>query len=318
MPSTRSGRTKGPRPVQSPKPSASPGRRYWRYVWPAVVVVAALVAFLIARQQASSPAEAVEPPASGLPDTPDYHSLLVAPDDPDRLWLGTHAGLHESSDGGRSWSAGSLTGRDAMNLVRSSDETVWTAGHLSFARSDDGGATWTALDPEGLPSLDIHGFARDPQQPGVLYAAVAGEGLYRSADAGASFELVSSEVGGEVFGLAVLDGGRLLAGDLGRGLVSSDDDGRSWTPVEEIAALGLSVNPGDPETIAAAGQGASGAGVFLSRDGGSSWKQVLDVPQGAGPLAWSASDPSIGYVVGFDKRLYRTADAGASWRPVGA
>lgn len=87
--------------------------------------------------------------------------------------------------------------------------------------------------------------------------------------------------------------------------------------MEEIAALGLSVNPGDPATIAAAGQGASGAGVFLSRDGGSTWKQVLDVPQGAGPLAWSPSDPSIGYVVGFDKRLYRTADAGASWRPVG-
>lgn len=70
-----------------------------------MVVIVALVAFLVARQQASSPAEAVEPPASGLPNTPDYHSLLVAPDDPDRVWLGTHAGLYESVDGGRSFGA---------------------------------------------------------------------------------------------------------------------------------------------------------------------------------------------------------------------
>src|SRR3989304_1769214 len=39
--------------------------------------------------------------SEGLPATSDYHSLLVSPDDPQRLLLGTHQGLYNSSDGGR-------------------------------------------------------------------------------------------------------------------------------------------------------------------------------------------------------------------------
>ena len=301
----------GGRPAQAPKPGAKTSRRIGRAALPAVAVVAALVAFLVARNQAQGPDEATPPPAAGLPNTPDYHSLLVAPTDPNQLWLGTHVGIYESLDGGRSWTFAGLEGQDAMNLGRTQEGTVWAAGHDVLARSSDGGKTWTSVRPEGLPGLDVHGFAIDPDNRSLLYAAVAGEGLYRSSDGGESFELVSTDVGPGVLGMAVAPGGRLLAADPGQGLMASDDGGATWSVVLPESVVGVAVSPGDPKMVVA-----TGPGIFLSRDGGTTWSRVLSIDEGAGPVAWSPSDPDIGYVVGFDRTLYRTADGGATWQPL--
>lgn len=312
---TRSGPVTGRR-VQHSRPAPRQRVRLGWLISAAVVVVAAVAAFLIAKNQAAGPSAAVAPPASGLPDTPDYHSLLVSTTDPQRVVLGTHAGLYQSADGGRTWAEAGLVGMDAMNLVRTADSTVWTAGHDVLARSADGGRTWKSARPEGLPSLDVHGFARDPSDPERLYAAVAGQGLYGSKDGGRSFRLVSDEVGGSVFGLAVTPTGRILAGDGQQGLLKSDDRGRTWSVVERMTVFGLAVNPADPDVVIAAGQGAAFSGILVSRDGGDTWSQALSIKEGAGPAAWAPSDPKVGYVVGFDRNLYRTQDDGTSWQPV--
>ncbi|MGH3052741.1 MAG: WD40/YVTN/BNR-like repeat-containing protein [Gaiellaceae bacterium] len=307
------------RPIQAPKKKVE-ARRGPRWLWPLVtgLLIAGIAAgaFLLAKDQAHSGGEGPAVATGGLPNTPDYHSLLVEPSNPEHVLLGTHAGLYESTDGGRDWERVALEGQDAMNLARSEGKTVWTAGHNVFARSTDGGATWTDLRPEGLPSLDIHGFAVDPNDSQTLYAAVAGEGLYRSTDGARRFELLSSEVGGQVFGLAVLEGGSILAGDLGKGLLRSDDGGKNWDVTEAFGAAGLAVKPDDPETVLAAGQGGLLSGVLLSRDGGRTWDQVHTIEQGAGPVAWAPSEPDVGYAVGFDRTLYRTDDGGQSWQPV--
>lgn len=246
---------------------------------------------------------------AGLPDTPDYHSLLVDPADPDTLTLGTHAGLFKSTDGGRTWRTAELPGQDAMNLVRS-DGVLWVAGHLVLARSDDGGETWQNVRARGLPSLDVHGFAARPGG-GELYAAVAGEGLYRSGDGGKTFALASRQVGGSVFGLAATAAGEVLAADKGNGLLASDDAGHTWRRLIGEPTLGVAINPNDPRTVLATGKG-----IFRSADAGRTWTRVLDIPQGAGPVAWSPSGAKVAYVVGFDRTLYRTDDGGATWRPV--
>ena len=283
-----------------------------RILWLAIIVVAASGAFLIAKQQAQGPSEVVEPPAAGLPNTPDYHSLLVDPADPDKVFLGTHAGLYETTDGGRSWRTAELPGQDAMNLARTPARTVWAAGHNVLAKSEDGGATWSDVRPEGLPGLDVHGFAADPKDASRLYAAVAGEGLYTSTDGGRSFELVSKDVGPNVFGLAVTPEGRILAADPGQGLLASRDGGKTWQVAFEGSVVGVAVNSADPNTILA-----TGPGILLSTDGGASWREVQAIADGAGPVAWSPSDPKVGYVVGIDRTLYRTGDSGASWETVG-
>jgi photosystem II stability/assembly factor-like uncharacterized protein len=302
------------RPVQAPKKKVE-ARRLPRWLWPLgtglLIAGIATGAFLLARDQAQSGGDG--PAAStGLPDTPDYHSLLVARGDANHILLGTHAGLYESRDGGRGWRRTALVGQDAMNLAGSGGKTVWTAGHNVFAKSTDNGATWVDVRPDGLPSLDLHGFAVDPRDPQTLYAAIAGQGLYRSNDAGQSFELVTGEVGGAVMALAVTADGRILAGDMEQGLLVSNDVGKSWKPVLRAGLMGLAINPDDPKTVVA-----TGPGILLSRDGGRTWNEALALADGAGPVAWSPSDPDVGYAVGFDRMLYRTSDRGQSWQPVG-
>lgn len=249
--------------------------------------------------------------SSGLPNTSDYHSLLIDPSNPQELLLGTHVGLYASSDGGRRWSFKALSADDAMNLARVKRGTLWLAGHQVFKKSVDGGATWRDVRPAVLPSLDIHGFAVDPRNPKILLAAVAGRGLYGSRDGGKSFSLVSREVGGAVMALAVLPDGRILAGDMGRGLLESRNGGATWKQTLRAQLMGLAVNPDDPNRILA-----TGVGIALSTNGGRTWRSVLDLPSGAGPIAWSGSNPKLAYAVGFDRTLYRTLDSGNSWKPV--
>jgi photosystem II stability/assembly factor-like uncharacterized protein len=304
-----------PRLVQAPRKRRDQRRLpTWAYGVAMALLVAAVSAgaLLLAKDKAQDGNGGPAFSTAGLPNTPDYHSLLVAPGDPAHILLGTHAGLYESRDGGRSWQQAALSGRDAMNLARSDGETVWTAGHEVFAKSTDGGNTWADVRPAGLPSLDIHGFAVDPSEPKRLYAAVAGQGLYRSTDGGQSFALVSADVGGAVFALAVTPDGRILAGDQQQGLLASADGGKNWTRVARAQVLGLAINPADAKTIVA-----GGPGLLLSTDGGRTWRQVLPLEQGAGPVAWARSDPEIGYAVGFDRIFYRTNDRGLTWQPVG-
>jgi photosystem II stability/assembly factor-like uncharacterized protein len=301
-------RSSKPRAVKAPqrREEARDRRRAWLLAI-ATVAGVAVVSGLLATFGGRGSAMTSE----GLPRTPDYHSLLVSPNDPQGLVLGTHNGLFRSTDGGRTWASYTLPGQDAMNLVRATGGTVWTAGHLVFAKSEDGGETWTDLRPESLPSLDLHGFAVDPRDPRTLYAAVAGEGLYRSRDAGRTFALVSDEVGGAVFGLAVTPDGRILAGDGRLGLVESRDGGATWREVLRAAIVGLAVSPHDPQRMLA-----TGPGVYLSTDGGSTWRQVLEAGDGVGPVAWSPSAPRTAFAVGFDRTLHKTLDGGETWTVV--
>ncbi len=250
--------------------------------------------------------------SAGLPDTPDYHSLLVNPSNSQKLVLGTHVGLYVSSDGGRHWRFDTLSGDDAMNLARPGGDTIWLAGHQVFKKSMDGGGSWSDVRPDGLPSLDIHGFAVDPGNASILYAAVAGEGLYRSRDGGRSFSLASNQVGGNVMALAVLPDGRILAGDMQQGLLESSDHGASWKQRLRAQVMGLAINPNDPKRLLA-----TGAGIALSNDGGRSWRSVLDLPDGAGPVAWSQSNAKLAYAVGFNRTLYRSGNGGESWSAFG-
>jgi photosystem II stability/assembly factor-like uncharacterized protein len=112
--------------------------------------------------------------------------------------------------------------------------------------------------------------------------------------------------------LAVLPDGRILAGDMQQGLLESRDAGSNWRQTFRARLMGLAVNPTNPKRLLA-----TGGGIALSRDGGRSWRSVLDLPDGAGPVAWSASDPRLAYAVGLDRILYRSTDRGESWQPVG-
>lgn len=241
----------------------------------------------------------------GLPVTADYHALRVdSGESADRLVLGTHDGIYTSTDAGALWSSSGLGGEEAMSFAAAGG-SLWVAGHDVLKRSDDGGESWTDVRPAGLPSGDVHAFAADPSDSRTLYATVAQAGLYRSTDGGATFALRSAVVGGDVMALAALPGGGLLAGDTGRGLVSSRDGGRSWRLQLEAQVVSFAVDPARPQRVLA-----SGPGVALSTDGGRSWRPVLQVER-MGPVAWAGSGRA--YAISADRRLYRSDDGGETW-----
>lgn len=108
----------------------------------------------------------------------------------DSLLMGTHHGLFESRDEGRTWTpipiAGGITGRDFMTIAVHPEDpkTLYAGGHdLGVVKSTDGGRTW-ADSRHGLGGMDVHALTIDPTDPRKLYAWVIDQGLYRSTDGG--------------------------------------------------------------------------------------------------------------------------------------
>ena len=107
--------------------------------------------------------------------TVDAHSLAFAPGSTEHLFFGHHFGMLESSDGGRTWQSLG-TGGDAMEMAVGDGTTVYIAGHNVFQVSRDGGRSWQSPATD-LPSLDIHGFTRDPADPARMWAYLATGGV---------------------------------------------------------------------------------------------------------------------------------------------
>jgi photosystem II stability/assembly factor-like uncharacterized protein len=127
----------------------------------------------------------------------DLHSLAVDPTDPDKVVVGGYDGGAVSTDGGKTWrQADGLEGSNPMGWVINPDDPskMYVGGSPGFYYSEDGGKTWSQ-DNSGLPETDLHGLGMDPQDPETLYAYIVDAGIYRSPDAGESWEPVSDEAG---------------------------------------------------------------------------------------------------------------------------
>jgi Photosynthesis system II assembly factor YCF48 len=261
-----------------------------------LLIRTALVGFALAAAAASGAA---------IPKASDYHSLLVLSPDAKALLLGTHQGLFRSTDGGHRWRPGGLRGEDAMNLVRAGN-TILMGGHDVYAESTNDGRSWRHFRPAGLPSLDVHGLAVDPRAPNVVYAQIAGTGLYRSTDGGFSFRLVSSDVNGAMMQVAVTPAGRLVVGDMSRGIWLSQT-GRKWTHAATGMVMGVAVDPRDGNRVVATGRG-----IAISSDGGKSWSAALPSKRMFGPVAWAPDEPGLVYAVGYDRLLACSRFVGAA------
>jgi len=258
------------------------------------------VAFLVSR-----PSGAPASPWSRL-GTQDVHSLAFVGDVPDRLLFGHHGGISASSDGGRTWQPLG-TRSDAMSLGAASDGSIVIAGHEVFAASRDDGRTWGNI-PAALPSLDIHGFARDPGDPARMWAYPATGGLWESRDGGQAWARVQQE--NVLFPVAVsATGATRLFGVTADGLAASDDGGRTWRSVatpEIYPIAGLAATT-DGSVLVAAGRG----GLARSVDGGATWS-VLPFDGKPAAIAVTAQGQSIG-IVTQSTEFFRSDDGGQTW-----
>jgi len=63
----------------------------------------------------------------------------------------------------------------------------------------------------------------------------------------------------------------------------------------------------------AAPDGATGGGVFLSIDGGATWKNDFKDSQHVYDVTTDPNDPNVIYNSGFESGAYRSTDRGATW-----
>src|SRR5437016_10208400 len=87
------------------------------------LAVAALAVFWPGGKSGHPSSGSSGPEASLLPAAPEYYSLLAGASNPRRLLLATSFGLNESTDGGRTWQPGALSGKPTLALVRAGRTT---------------------------------------------------------------------------------------------------------------------------------------------------------------------------------------------------
>lgn len=260
----------------------------------------------------------------------DFLSIHVAPSDPDVLYAAPFdKGMLKSVDGGAHWTATSLPSASGAVAIDPADaRIVYSTVGNNLLRSDDGGATWVEIG-DGLRSaegfVNVSALVVDPRQPTTLYALKGLEGVAKSTDRGATWNLVWTGPAGFPYlrELAVDPAsGTVYAIDYDKGLFRSRDGGATWSQV--LNRYGLSDLDVDARGRAYV-VGRSG-GVYHSEDGGSSWAlsgqqgmrelgfvQVAVDPHTPGLLLAVANpDPATPLAFG-PQYLLRSTDGGATW-----
>ncbi len=194
-------------------------------------------------------------------------------------------------------------------------EVTETAGAATAAAP-----VWTSIGPPG-PAL-VESVAFDPQHPAIAFAGLFDAGIARSVDGGLTWH--SSNEGltdPNVVGLVVhpLLSSVVYGSNESNELVRSLDGGLHWSELPVPGALfgAFAPAPTDPSLVYAG----SAAGIFVSRDSGTSWRRVGSV--GLPPsfsvtaLAVDARNPRLLYAgirSSSDFGFFASADGGKTWQ----
>jgi photosystem II stability/assembly factor-like uncharacterized protein len=254
--------------------------------------------------------------------TSSVGAIAVAPSNPDIVYVGMGEtelrgniiqgdGVYKSIDAGKTWTHSGLEPTQAISRIRvhpSNPDVVYVAAlgnpygrnpERGIYRSKDGGKSWDRVlfRNERAGAVDL---AMDPKDPDVLYAALWE--VYRTP-----FSLSS--------------------GGPGSGLFKTTDGGTTWTELTNTPGLpkplwgkvGVAVSGADSNRVYAIVEAKDG-GVFLSDDGGASWRLANDdrrMRQRAFYYSRIYADPQAkDTVYVLNTNVYRSTDAGKTIKAV--
>jgi len=203
-----------------------------------------------------------------------------------------------------------------------------------------------AINAGRVSDLAVH-----PTEHHVVYVATASGGLWRTNNAGITWEPVFDDQGSYSLGCVTLDPANpniVWAGTgennsqrsvaFGDGVYKSLDQGQTWENVglKESEHIGsIVVDPRDSQVVYVAAQGPlwrSGGqrGVYKTSDGGSTWERVLHISDdtGVNEVHMDPRDPDVLWASAYQRRrhvwtlidggpesaIYKTTDAGQTWR----
>ena len=239
---------------------------------------------------------------------------------PDIIYVGTASGgVWKSMSGGIDWTPifnDQLTASiGALAIQQSNPDVIWVGtgegnprnslnGGYGIYKSLDGGKTWQSMGLEN--TRHIHRIIIHPTQPNTVYVAAIGSpwGVHPE-----------------------------------RGIYKTTNGGKSWKKIlyqnPKTGAADLVMDPTNPNKLIAAmwehkrdpwffNSGGEGSGLFVSYDGGESWKEKTEkdgLPKGELGrigLAIAKNKPNIVYALVEAKKnaLYKSVDGGEKWAKV--
>ncbi|MFN5169679.1 MAG: VPS10 domain-containing protein [Cyclobacteriaceae bacterium] len=219
---------------------------------------------------------------------------------------------------------------------------------LAFDQSLYEGIRWRELGPfRGGRSCTVTGV---PGQPNLYYFGTVGGGVWRTKDAGQTWENITDNYfGGTIGAVAVAEsdpnviyvgeGEQTLRNNVssGWGVWKSTDAGASWKHIGLADSRHISrirIHPKNPDVVYVAAMGNlwkpnEMRGVYKSVDGGTTWKRVLYINDTAmaGDLVMDPNNPRILYAAtwnmkrngyrmdsgGPDSKLWKSTDGGETW-----
>ena len=220
--------------------------------------------------------------------------------------------------GGRSTAVAGIPSQPTVFFMGTTGGGVW--------KTEDGGNSWNNITDGQISVGSIGSIRVALSDPNVIYVGTGsadprgnvsiGKGMYKSTDAGKTWNLIGLEKGGQIGRIeihpqnpdvvfaAVL--GNPFAYNSERGVFRSKDGGKNWERVlfvnDKTGAMDLVMDPNNPRILYAGMwqvqrkpwtliDGGPDGGVYQSKDGGDTWKKLeTDLPTGVlGKIAIAVS-----------------------------
>ena len=199
----------------------------------------------------------------------------------------------------------------------------------------------------------IADIAVNPKNPSHWYVAVGSGNLWKTTNAGITWQPVFDKQASYSIGTVTIDPihpstvwvgtGENVSGrhvGWGDGVYKSVDAGKTWQNMglknsEHIGKILVDPRNSDVVLVAAEGplwSAGDDRGVYKTKDGGKSWEQVLEIDENTGvtDIEFDPSNPDIVYAAAYQRRrktwalmaggpnsgIYKSTDNGDSWRAV--